>query len=199
MRAFAVAWRCGTARLASGPSGDRAPLACSVQRTLPADHGWRRGRSRPPAACRGQSGRVLSESRPMAAIDPLLGIGQMRRAGGLLLACNEVPSLLVGETRTPLTMPPLSAGMLDDLLESVLAPPDRAALARDGSVQSTYRSDLHGTYVVRARAADGKTVLELLRGSAADSDGAGTPARAAESPVRTSDRPAQPAPSAPGA
>jgi twitching motility protein PilT len=97
----------------------------------------------------------------MAAIEPLLGIVQMKKANGLLLTSDEVPRLLLDGASVPLTMAPLSAGMLDDLIESVLAPEQRELLVRAGRVQSTYASQPHGSYAVEVRAADGKVTLTL--------------------------------------
>jgi twitching motility protein PilT len=102
----------------------------------------------------------------MAAIEPLLGIVQMKKANGLLLTSDEVPRLLLDSTSVPLTMAPLSAVMLDDLIRSVLAPEQRELLARAGRVESTYTSQPHGSYAVEARAADGKVTLTLSRGAA---------------------------------
>jgi twitching motility protein PilT len=103
----------------------------------------------------------------MAAIDPLLGIVQMKKAQGLLLTSDEVPSLLLDGAHVPLTMAPLAAGMLRDLLQSVLGPAQREALARDGSVEGRYTSQLHGAYAVRANATGGKVTLALTADSAA--------------------------------
>ena len=121
----------------------------------------------------------------MGAIDPLLGIVQMKRASGLMLASDETPSLLLDGVLAPLTMPPLSAAMLDDLLRGVLEPVQREELARAGSVDATYRSDVHGSFVVRARASGGRITLTLVRDAATPADppartagasGAGAPA-----------------------
>ena len=95
--------------------------------------------------------RDLPRSRAMAAIDSLLGIVQMKKASGLLLTSDEVPSLLLDGARVSLTMAPLTAGLLADLLGSVLGPAQREALARDGSVEDTYSSQQHGSYAVRAQ------------------------------------------------
>ena len=97
----------------------------------------------------------------MAAIEPLLGIVQMKKANGLLLTSDEVPRLLTDEASVPLTMPPLSGGMLDDLVKSVLAPEQRDELARAGRVQSTYASQPHGSFAVDVQAAHGKVTLTL--------------------------------------
>ena len=44
------------------------------------------------------------------SIDPLLGIAEMKKASGLVLASGQVPALLLGGARSPLTMPPLARG-----------------------------------------------------------------------------------------
>jgi twitching motility protein PilT len=103
----------------------------------------------------------------MGVIDPLLGIVQLKKASGLVLASDAVPTLLVGGVSAPLTMPPLSAGMLDDMIESVLGPEERAALGRGSTVDTTYSSELHGPFVVRAHTVGGKVTLTLSRGAAA--------------------------------
>ena len=85
----------------------------------------------------------------------------MKKASALLLTSDEVPSLLLDGARVSLTMAPLTAGLLADLLGSVLGPAQREALARDGSVEDTYSSQQHGSYAVRAQASDGKVTLTL--------------------------------------
>jgi twitching motility protein PilT len=103
----------------------------------------------------------------MAAIEPLLGIVQMKKANGLLLTSDEVPRLLTDGPSVPLTMPPLSRGMLDDLIKSVLAPEQRDELARAGRVHGTYASKAHGSYAIEVQAADGKVTLTLSTTTAA--------------------------------
>ena len=68
----------------------------------------------------------------MAAIDSLLGIAEMKKASGVALASDEVPALLTGGGRTPLTMPPLSATMLDALLVELLSEPQLEQLRGGG-------------------------------------------------------------------
>ena len=106
----------------------------------------------------------------MAAIDPLLGIVQMKKASGLVLASDEVPSLLVEGARVPLTMPALSSGRLDDLMQSVLGPEHCTTLRRTGAATATYRSDSHGTFVVHAESTGGKITVTLERAGATPSE-----------------------------
>jgi len=64
----------------------------------------------------------------MAAIASLLGIVDLKKADGIVLATGQVPTLLIGGGRSPLTMPPMSASMLESALAELLTPELRAAL-----------------------------------------------------------------------
>jgi twitching motility protein PilT len=99
-----------------------------------------------------------------SSIDPLLGIAEMKKANGVVLASGEVPALLLGVARSPLTMPPLSASMMDDLLAELLTAEERAVLAATGAVDSTYRSEAQGAFGVRARQNGEKLTLTVARG-----------------------------------
>src|SRR5262249_44126775 len=57
----------------------------------------------------------------MAAIASLLGIVDLKKADGIVLATDQVPTLLIGGGRSPLTMPPMSASMV----EAAPPPPPR--------------------------------------------------------------------------
>jgi twitching motility protein PilT len=121
----------------------------------------------------------------MAAIEPLLGIVHMKKANGLLLTSDEVPRLLLEGGSVALTMSPLSAGMLDDLIKSVLAPEERELLARDGRVHGTYASAPHGSYAVEVQSADGKVTLTLstITPAAAHATPAGPRSSASDQPL----------------
>jgi twitching motility protein PilT len=107
----------------------------------------------------------------MAAIDSLLGIVDLKKADGLVLATDQVPVLLLGGGRSPLTMPPMSAAMVDATLAELLTPELRATLASAGEVETRHSSASLGTFQVRVRIADGRTTVTLEKG-----DGAGTAA-----------------------
>ena len=102
----------------------------------------------------------------MAAIDSLLGIAEMKKAGGVALASDEVPALLTGGGRTPLTMPALSATMVEALLQEVLTEPERESLTSAGLVETQYRSAAHGLFAVKARLSGQKVTLTVKKGAA---------------------------------
>jgi twitching motility protein PilT len=99
----------------------------------------------------------------MAAIDSLLGILQLKNADGMVLATDEVPALLMGGARTPLTMPALSGSALAVFVEELLGPELRAALDATGGVET--RHQLGGeAFSVRVKSSAGKTTLTLKKG-----------------------------------
>ena len=115
----------------------------------------------------------------MAAIDSLLGIVDLKKADGIVLATDEVPALLVGGSRSPLTMPPLSASMVEAALGELLTPELRAELGSAGQVETSHTSGSRGTFNVRVRIADGRTTVTLEKGDG--TRGAGAAAAAAPS------------------
>ncbi len=124
------------------------------------------------------------------SIDPLLGIVAMKKASGVVLASGQVPALLMGGARSPLTMPPLSSAMMDDLLAELLSAEERATLTSLGNVETSYRSEQQGSFVVRVRASGDQLTVSLTRGTARPS----TPP-APRPPERPAPRPAEtPAP-----
>src|SRR5687767_6436318 len=102
----------------------------------------------------------------MAAIDSLLGIADMKKAAGVVLASDEVPALITGGGRTPLTMPPLSNTMLEALLQEALGAAERETLRSAGAVETQYQSSAHGLYSVKARQAGQKVTLTVKKGAA---------------------------------
>jgi twitching motility protein PilT len=102
----------------------------------------------------------------MGSIDPLLGILQLKKATGLVLAAAEVPQLLTGGGRSPLTMPAPSVEMMNELAAEVLSGAEQATLAAIGAVDTVYQSSTQGSFAVRARQSGGKMSLTLTRGSA---------------------------------
>ena len=123
----------------------------------------------------------------MAAIDSLLGIAEMKKASGVALATNEVPALITGGGRTPLTMPPLSATMLEALLDELLNEGQRQQLAQGQPVETEYRT-AQGSFSVKARVTGGKTTLTVRKGTAAaGAAGAATRSPAASPPGRQRD------------
>ena len=100
------------------------------------------------------------------SIDPLLGIVAMKKASGVVLSSGEVPALLMGGGRSPLTMPPLSPEMMEDLLAELLSPEQRTALVGTGTVESLYQSSGQGSFAVRVRQAGDKLTVTLNKGGA---------------------------------
>src|SRR5262249_19680084 len=119
----------------------------------------------------------------MAAIDSLLGIVDLKKADGIVLATDEVPALLVAGGRSPLTMPPLSAPMVEGALDELLTPELRAELGAAGQVETSHASGSRGTFHVRVRVADGKTTVTLEKGDGGRAAAAGSaPPGAAPAP-----------------
>ena len=87
----------------------------------------------------------------MAAIASLLGIVDLKKADGIVLATDQVPTLLIGGGRSPLTMPPMSASMVESALAELLTPELRAALGSAGHVETRHTSGNRGTFDVRVR------------------------------------------------
>jgi twitching motility protein PilT len=104
-----------------------------------------------------------AERRLMRVIETLLGIVDMKRADGLLLVLGEVPALLMGGGHLPLTMPALSAEMMEHVLADSFSDDDRAALRETGMMEAVYQSASCGTYAVHARMAGAKLTLTLRR------------------------------------
>ncbi|MFT3926396.1 MAG: PilT/PilU family type 4a pilus ATPase [Myxococcales bacterium] len=99
----------------------------------------------------------------MRVIETLLGIVDMKRAEGLVLALGEVPALLLSGARLPLTMPALSQDMMEHVLNDLLSADERAALRELGAVEAAYRSSAYGTYAVHARAQNDSLAFTLTR------------------------------------
>ena len=100
------------------------------------------------------------------SIDPLLGIVAMKKASGVVLSSGQIPALLMGGARSPLTMPPLSPEMMEDLLAELLSSEERTLLVGTGTVESTYLSSGQGSFQLRARQGDGKVTVTLSKGGA---------------------------------
>src|SRR6516162_6191671 len=100
----------------------------------------------------------------MAAIASLLGIVDLKKADGIVLATDQVPTLLIGGGRSPLTMPPMSASMVESALAELLTPELHAALGSTGHVETRHTSGNRGTFNVRVRVEDGTTTVTLEKG-----------------------------------
>src|SRR5262249_480152 len=101
-----------------------------------------------------------------AAIASLLGIVDLKKADGIVLATDQVPTLLIGGGRSPLTMPPMSASLVESALAELLTPELRAALGSTGHVETPHTSGNRGTFNVRVRVEDGTTTVTLEKGDA---------------------------------
>jgi twitching motility protein PilT len=112
------------------------------------------------------------------SIESLLGIVAMKKASGVVLPSGQVPALLMGGARSPLTMPPLSPAMMDALLEELLSVEERATLSSLGTVETSYRSEQQGSFVVRARTSGDQLTITVTKGTAK-----APPERAPERPV----------------
>ena len=99
----------------------------------------------------------------MAAIGSLLGIVDLRKADGLVLATGEVPALLVGDTLHPLAMPPLTASVLESMLAELLPPEEQGMLAASGKLDGSHAAGSLGTFALRVRIADARTTVTLRR------------------------------------
>jgi twitching motility protein PilT len=103
----------------------------------------------------------------MAAIDALLGILKLKNADGLVLAAGEAPALLLGGGRTPLTMPALTEESVALFLDELLTGELRAALATQGSVDSSHDSQALGVVSVRAKRVGNKSTITIKTQAAA--------------------------------
>jgi len=130
----------------------------------------------------------------MAAIASLLGIVDLKKADGIVLATDQVPTLLIGGGRSPLTMPPMSASMVESALAELLTPELRAALGSAGHVETRHTSGNRGTFNVRVRVEDGTTTVTLEKGDGptAAEPSVARPAAQATGATRSDDR--EPAP-----
>ena len=102
--------------------------------------------------------------RPMAAIDGLLALIDLRKAYGLVLATGEVPTLLVGDGTRPLSMPALAPAMLEAFVEEVLVPPERDRLPLlqiQGPLQLRHQLGDHSR--LKARREVGPASFDLVR------------------------------------
>jgi len=99
----------------------------------------------------------------MAAIDGLLALIDVKRAGGLELVTGEVPALLVDGGTRPLSMPALSRETFAALLDEVLDPEQRARLGPEAAVDGVYRSKRNDrSFAVSARSSGDRTVLRFV-------------------------------------
>jgi twitching motility protein PilT len=101
----------------------------------------------------------------MAAIDSLLGIVSLKKAEGLVLAAGEVPALLLGGGRTPLTMPPLAPSMLEVFVDELLSEAQKEQLRATGAAESGHEVPGTGSFVVRVRTNGGKLSLTAKKGT----------------------------------
>jgi twitching motility protein PilT len=108
----------------------------------------------------------------MRPVETLLGIVEMKRADGLVLALGEVPALLLGGKRTPLTMPTLSPEMMEPLLHDALSPDELGVLRERGVVDTSYASSAYGAFSLHAQSSGPKVVLTLRRGASKKADDA---------------------------
>ena len=99
----------------------------------------------------------------MSALDSLIGLLELRKADGLVLATGEPPALLGGRDRA-LTMPPLDEATMSSFLEELLNPEQRQAVGAGQPVETEHRSARSGTFVVKARLENGKPRLVVRRG-----------------------------------
>jgi twitching motility protein PilT len=101
----------------------------------------------------------------MAAIDSLLSLIDAQKASGLVLRTREPPVLTAAQGRG-LTMPPLSAEMLETFAAEALAPGELEQLRASGACDAVYRSARHGAFAVEARRSGDKLSLKLRRSGA---------------------------------
>ena len=101
--------------------------------------------------------------RSMAAIDGLLGLIDLRKASGLLLATGEAPALLVDDAPRPLSMPELTPPMFEALIDEVLGPERRARLREQTSVDLIYTSErTKRSFDVSATSTGERTTLRFV-------------------------------------
>jgi twitching motility protein PilT len=101
----------------------------------------------------------------MAAIDSLLALIDAQKASGLVLRTRE-PPVLSGAQGRGLTMPPLSAEMVETFAAEALVPGELEQLRASGACDAVYRSERHGAFAVEARMNGDKLSLKLRRSGA---------------------------------
>jgi Tfp pilus assembly pilus retraction ATPase PilT len=99
----------------------------------------------------------------MAAIGSLLGIVDLRKADGLVLATGEVPALLVGDTLHPLAMPPLTASVLETMLGELLPPRSGGCWPRRGKLDGSHAAGRSGPSRSACVSTDARTTVTLRR------------------------------------
>ena len=115
----------------------------------------------------------------MAAIDGLLGLIEMQRASGLVLATGEVPALLVGGSTRSLSMPPLEPALFRTLIDEVLGPEEQDRLREHAVVELVYRSARNDkSFHVTAESNGERTMLRfVMAGALASPSSISAPAR----------------------
>jgi twitching motility protein PilT len=94
----------------------------------------------------------------MAAIDSLLRVLTSRNADALALAADQAPKMTRAGATEPLTMPPLSAQLLETFLGEVLSAEQQAEARAQGSVTTDY-----GEFSATARFAAGRWTLAFKK------------------------------------
>jgi twitching motility protein PilT len=100
----------------------------------------------------------------MAAIDSLVGLIDLRKADGLVLEANRVPTLLGGPGGGSLTMPPVDTAMMAVFLEDLLSAEETASVNAGKIVERDYQSAAHGSFVIKARLESGRAKVTIRRG-----------------------------------
>ena len=118
----------------------------------------------------------------MARIGSLLGIVEIKKADGLVLATDQVPALIVDGARQALTMPPLSASTLEAAVEELLTPAERAQLGGAGAVEGVHDAGALGAFALRVQVAGDTTTVTLTRGGSAPPARVGPAAAAVPAP-----------------
>jgi twitching motility protein PilT len=98
----------------------------------------------------------------MAAIDSLLALIEAQKATGIVLRAREPPVLVAAQGRG-LTMPPLTAEIVETFAAEALAPGELDRLRASGACDAVYRSERHGAFAVEARLTADKLSLKLRR------------------------------------
>jgi twitching motility protein PilT len=103
----------------------------------------------------------------VAAIDSLLGIIDLQKADGLVLVLGKTPALLGGKGGGSLTMPPLTATMMELLLQELLSAEDRQRMQEGAVIERTLSGDDPARpFAMTARLDSGHPKIVVRRGNA---------------------------------
>ncbi len=126
----------------------------------------------------------------MARVDPLLRMIVQQGGTEMVLVAGQAPRLFHGKTQLRLFLPPMSAGLLKDMVVPLVPPDQTAAFEAEGRVDFEHRDPELGVFGVELAPDEGFTV-RLRRAEQAAEPSAPPPEPAAEADEAPAPRPAR--------